>query len=142
MKHIYCLMIFICFHSLHILAQQSAITGKVTAPDGMPLQGVSVAAGDANVKAVALTNAEGLFAISIPSGVSALVFSYVGMQTLTEQIAGRPVINLRMMNANTQLEGVVVTALGIRREVPAVYTVAISRQLSDDAYHRCRLSGS
>lgn len=119
-------MIFICFYSLDILAQQSAITGKVTAPDGTPLQGVSVAAGDA--KAATLTNAEGLFTINIPSGVSALLFSYVGMQSFTEKIAGRSVMNVRMMNANTQLEGVVVTALGIRREARAL---SYSRQKLD-----------
>jgi TonB-linked SusC/RagA family outer membrane protein len=120
MKHIYCLLTFICFHSLCLLAQQTSVSGKVTTTEGAPLQGVSVSTNAPNAKVAAITNAEGFFTINVPPAATALVFSYVGMQTLTEKIAGRTTINVQLAGGNAQLEGVVVTALGIRREAKAL----------------------
>jgi TonB-linked SusC/RagA family outer membrane protein len=120
MKHIYCLLIFICFHSICLLAQPTSVTGKVIGADDAPLQGVSVSTNASNSKAATLTNAEGLFTIQVPSNATALVFSYVGMQSITEKIAGRSVINVQMLGSSAQLEGVVVTALGIKREAKAL----------------------
>ena len=128
MKYIYCLLIFTCFNSLELLAQQNTINGKVTSPDGTPLQGVSIFTNASNLKAATLTNANGSYSINISPNITELVFSYIGMQTITEKIAGNSVINVQMFLANAQLEGVVVTALGIKREAKAL---SYSRQSMD-----------
>ena len=130
MKYIYYLFFFLCFHSLSLLAQESTITGKVIAADGTPLPGVSVSTNAANTKAATLTNPQGIFSIRVPSNATALVFSYIGMERITENISGRSVINTQMSGTSAQLEGVVVTALGIRREAKAL---TYSRQKMDIA---------
>lgn len=120
MKKIYSLLACLCFFSLTVLAQERTVSGVVTNPEGEPLQGVSVSANVSNFKGATLTNAKGAFAINAPSAATALVFSYAGMQTITENINGRNVINVRMAYQTRQLDTLVVTALGIRREAKAL----------------------
>ncbi|MEJ7830786.1 MAG: SusC/RagA family TonB-linked outer membrane protein, partial [Segetibacter sp.] len=131
MKHLYCLLFSICFYSLCLVAQQNTITGKVTVTDGAPLQGVSVSANSTTgSSAYAVTNSQGIFNLNAPVNATDLAFSYVGMETITEKINGRSVINIQMSGTSAQLEGVVVTALGIRREAKAL---TYSRQKMDIA---------
>lgn len=128
MKKIYSLLILVCLVSVTALSQQRTITGKVLASDGTPLQGVSVSANVSNFKGATLTNADGVFSINIPANATSLVFSYVGMQTVAEKINNQSVINTQLTVTPSQLEGVVVTALGIKREAKAL---SYSRQQMD-----------
>lgn len=117
MKQIYCLLFFLGFHSLCLFAQDKNIKGKVTGANGIPLAGVSVSAKTAlGQKAVTLTNAQGIYSVKVPERCTALLFSYVGMETKIETINRRSEINVQMVSANAQLDEVVVTALGIKRE--------------------------
>ncbi|MDY3979135.1 MAG: SusC/RagA family TonB-linked outer membrane protein, partial [Tidjanibacter sp.] len=60
------------------------------------------------------TNGNGEYAISAPKNAS-LEFSYVGMQTQTVAVAGRTSIDVKMEIDATQIEDIVVTAVGIQR---------------------------
>ncbi len=117
MKQILSLLVFVAAFTLPGLAQQTVVSGKVvSANDGSPLAGVTVAAGSN----VATTNEKGEYTLSLIAGVKQLTFSYVGMETLTEAIKGRRVIDVRLRLLDAQMGEVVVTALGIKRETRAL----------------------
>jgi TonB-linked SusC/RagA family outer membrane protein len=93
-------------------AQERAVTGVVSDNAGMPIPGVSVLVKGTNFGTQ--TDFDGKFAINAaPSQI--LIFSYIGMET-QELKAISIVVNVKMKSTAFELEGVVVTALGIKRE--------------------------
>ena len=95
-------------------AQQRTVTGTVvSAEDGLPVIGASV-----HVKGTsqgATTDLDGKYSIKVNENAS-LTFSYVGMQPKTVQVGNQSVINVTLTSSSTQLDEVVVTAMGIREE--------------------------
>ncbi len=67
-----------------------------------------------------LTDGGGKYAITAPSGATTITFTFVGMKTVTEEIAGRTTIDVAMAIDMLGLDEVVVTALGITREKKAL----------------------
>jgi hypothetical protein len=93
-------------------AQEKSVSGIVSDNSGMPIPGVSVLIKGS--KTGTQTDFDGVYSIkATPSQV--LVFSYVGMKT-QEAVAKSSSINVKMQSTTMELEGVVVTALGIKRE--------------------------
>ena len=93
-------------------AQDRAVTGTVSDVTGFPLPGVNVVIKGTTTSTQ--TDFDGKFTIqAAPNQV--LVFSYVGMQT-QEASASNTSIAITIKDAATELEGVVVTALGISRD--------------------------
>jgi len=94
---------------------QTSITGRVTAGDDhAPLPGVNIL-----VKGTTqgtMTDAEGRYAIDVPSSEATLVFSFVGYLTQEVALAGRAVADLELKTDATHLSEVVVTALGIEKD--------------------------
>jgi TonB-linked SusC/RagA family outer membrane protein len=92
-------------------AQERAVTGVVSDNTGMPIPGVSVLVKGTNFGTQ--TDFDGKFAIkAAPSQI--LIFSYIGMET-KEVKATSTLVNVKMKSSAFELEGVVVTALGIKR---------------------------
>ncbi|HEX2920073.1 MAG TPA: SusC/RagA family TonB-linked outer membrane protein [Bacteroidales bacterium] len=115
MKKLNLLVVLFVLASFVLNAQTRVITGTVTSSvegDGIP--GVSVSAPGTTLGT--LTDANGDFSIDVPQSVTTLVFSYIGMKKVEEEIAGRNVINVVMETDMLGLDEVVVTALGISRE--------------------------
>ncbi len=110
-------MIFSCFLLLACImqAQTRTISGKVTSVSNEAQQGASVVV-KGKSKGVA-TDANGIFSITVPSGAVTLVVTEVGFATM-EKIVGANVseINFLLTESKGDLEGVVVTALGITRQ--------------------------
>lgn len=97
------------------LLQERRITGKVTSvDDGTPLPGVSIFVKGTQTGTV--SDAEGNFAISVPSESAVLVFSFIGYKTVEVPVSGRSTIDLSMESDITQLSEVVVTSFGIEQE--------------------------
>ena len=95
-------------------AQQRTITGTVTSEaTGETLAGVSIQIQNSSRGAV--TGDNGNYSILAQTGET-LVFSGVGFATQERRISGGSVINIQLVPGSQDLEGVVVTALGIRRE--------------------------
>lgn len=89
------------------------ITGVVRSSDGGPLEGATVSIKGTRVSTA--TNASGQFSINAePNQV--LVISYVGYQTLEVPINGRSNIETTMQKVVSEIEQVVVTALGISKK--------------------------
>lgn len=96
--------------------ENRTITGKVTsAEDGRALPGVNVAL--KGTKTAAVTNASGMYSISVPSTGGILVFSFIGLKTHEVKIGTSTVINVAMSLAITQPSEVVITGYGIKSRV-------------------------
>lgn len=104
-------VMFLCHGFL--FAQNNNITGKVTGPANEKLSGVNVTVSGTNRGTV--TNENGSFSISAPQN-AALVFSFVGYAEQKVNSGSRNVINVKMAADTRNLQDVVVTALGIRKE--------------------------
>lgn len=97
-----------------LLAQSKTLSGTVTdASDGSPLPGVNVLVqGTTNGTQ---TDFDGNFTIDASEG-DVLVFSYLGMSSQSATVGSSNTINISMMEDASQLDEVVVTALGIERQ--------------------------
>lgn len=93
-------------------AQERAVSGIVTDDAGMPLPGVSVLV--KGTKTGTQTDFDGKYSIKATTS-QVLVFSYIGMKS-QEITASSSQINAKLSGDAQQLEGVVVTALGLSRE--------------------------
>jgi TonB-linked SusC/RagA family outer membrane protein len=108
-------------------AQQRTVTGTVVDQGGLPIPGVSIIIRGATTGTQ--TDMEGRYSIeAAPTDV--LVFSFVGMQS-RELPAVSATLNVTMQDATTELETVVVTAVGIRRERASI-GAATTTLRSDD----------
>lgn len=87
--------------------------GKVLDENGMPMPGVTIL--EKGTKNSTLTDMEGKFSISVSSPSSFLVISYMGYVT-QEASVGSLIMTFTMKLDTSELNEVVVTALGIKRE--------------------------
>lgn len=94
-------------------APADIITGKVTDKDGAPIAGVTVTVKGKNTGTS--TNNLGVFSIEASKG-DVLVFTSVGYVLQNVTVGTSRSISVQLMEETTQLNTVVVTALGIKRE--------------------------
>jgi TonB-linked SusC/RagA family outer membrane protein len=103
--------LFLSFFSLKSFAQ--TVTGKVTDAEGKSLSNVSVTIKGTNTGTS--TDASGQY--SINAGARAvLIFSSVGFATLEVGVSNRSAVNVVLTTIDKNMEVVVVTALGIKKE--------------------------
>ena len=91
-----------------------SITGKVSNDKGEAIPGATVAVKGS--QAASTTNVEGLFSINAP-GTATLVFSSVGYLTQEIPVGGQSTMQVTLASDNKNLDVVIVTALGLRRDV-------------------------
>jgi TonB-dependent SusC/RagA subfamily outer membrane receptor len=116
--------------ALYSIAQERAISGKVTsAEDGSDLPGVNVVVKGTTNGAV--TDVEGRFNLNVTANDQTLVFSFIGLQTMEVAIGERTIVDVQLTLDVTQLSEVVVTAQGVQRETKALgfATTTISSEL-------------
>jgi TonB-linked SusC/RagA family outer membrane protein len=92
-------------------AQGRNVSGVVTDSNGLPLPGVSILVQGTSTGTQ--TDFDGKFSIFATANET-LVFSYIGMKTQVVKATSES-IKVTMLDDATQLEGVVVTAFGIKR---------------------------
>lgn len=111
------MMLFFVLALQFSFAQEKKIMGIVSDNMGMPLPGVSILV--KGTKTGTQSDFDGKYSLKAASG-QVLVFSYMGMKTQEVTITSTT-INLKLADAGAQeLEGVVVTALGIKKEKKAL----------------------
>ncbi len=93
---------------------QQIITGRVTDMDGQPIPYVNVLLSGTQIGST--TDENGNYAIEVPNRNAVLEFSVLGYQTETFAILNKSIINVQLTDAQEQLEEVVLTALGLKRE--------------------------
>ncbi len=94
-------------------AQERTITGTVVDEDGLPLPGVTVLIKGTNTGTQ--TDFDGNYSITASQG-DVLVYSFIGMQTSEYTVGNNDTIDVTLTTDSSQLDEVVVTALGIERE--------------------------
>lgn len=98
------------------LCAQTTVKGVVTDQAGEPLYGVKVQV--KNSQAVAVTDLDGRYTLNSPKTLTRkdqIVFSYIGFKPIESAYSG-DVLNVKMKDGLEEMNEVVVTALGIKRE--------------------------
>lgn len=96
-------------------AQERELSGVVTSSDdGQPIPGVQVVVKGTTVGVV--TDLDGKYTLKIPATATTLIFKFVGMATQEITVGTQTNLNVTMTADVMNIEGVVVTALGISRE--------------------------
>jgi len=108
-----CLMFF----STQVLAQERTVTGKVTADDGSELPGVTISIQNTNNGTI--TDANGFYSIDANNN-TVLVFSFIGFEAQNITVGNQTTINVVLSGNVSQLQEVVVTAMGISKEKRAL----------------------
>lgn len=97
-------------------AQERAVSGTVSDNTGLPLPGVSVLVKGS--KTGTQTDFDGKYSIKVAPSQT-LVFSYIGMKT-QEVKASSTTVNIKLTSSAIELEGAVVTALGVKKSKKAL----------------------
>jgi TonB-linked SusC/RagA family outer membrane protein len=97
-------------------AQERAVSGTVSDNTGLPLPGVSVLVKGS--KTGTQTDFDGKYSIKVAPSQT-LVFSYIGMKT-QEVKASSTTVNVKLTSSAIELEGAVVTALGVKKSKKAL----------------------
>lgn len=97
-----------------VFGQQKRVSGTVTDDKGLPVAGATY-----NVKKTTIsgaTDASGRFTVDVPNANSVLVFTSVGYVTKEVAVGASTVLNVRLSTASTDMNEVVVTALGVTKQ--------------------------
>ncbi|MEW2923137.1 SusC/RagA family TonB-linked outer membrane protein [Muricauda sp. ANG21] len=120
---------------VNVSAQQKTITGTVSDVNGTPLPGVNIVEeGTANG---ALTDFDGNYSITVAEGATLRV-SYLGLKTQFIAIGSSNVVNITLEEDTNQLDEVVVTALGLKRQKRAIGYA--SQELKGEGFTEARES--
>jgi len=107
------LALMMAFTAQVSLAQVKTIKGLVSDQNGLPLPGVSIII--QGTKTVSQSDYDGMYTIQASAG-DVLAFSYIGIKTKTVTVGTSPTINVVLTQDTQNLNEVVVTALGIKRQ--------------------------
>ena len=119
MKKVLCFLLFTAFGTMVMFGQSRTVTGVVSSvEDGSSLPGVTVAAKGTTVGTI--TDASGNFQIIVPEGIDILIFSFVGLATQEVNIGDQSEVAVAMESDLLEIDEVVVTAMGIRKEKKAL----------------------
>ncbi|THH40265.1 SusC/RagA family TonB-linked outer membrane protein [Neolewinella litorea] len=123
MRRLSLVIAFVCF-AFGIAMAQRTISGTVTDKSGQPLIGASILVKGTTSGTV--TDIDGKFALEVPTPAEFLIVSYTGFSTLEYPVDGiSSEVTIELSESASQLNEVVVTALGIRKEKKALgYSVA------------------
>ncbi|MEL0202430.1 MAG: TonB-dependent receptor plug domain-containing protein, partial [Flavobacteriaceae bacterium] len=115
MKSLFKLMM-VSLLTLQVAMAQKTVTGVVSDDQGMPLPGATVL--EQGTTNGVSTDFDGNFSIDVAEG-QVLEISFVGYETAVITVGQDDVINVSLAQGN-QLEEVIVTSLGIKREKQAL----------------------
>jgi TonB-linked SusC/RagA family outer membrane protein len=112
MRRLLLLLLLCATLPLSLRAQNLNISGTVRDANSEPVAGANVTVKGATIGAT--TDASGSYSISAPADAT-LTFSFLGLTTREEAVAGRGRIDVTLEASDQSLDEVVVTALGILR---------------------------
>jgi TonB-dependent SusC/RagA subfamily outer membrane receptor len=112
-------------------AQEKTVTGVVSDNAGMPMPGVSVLVKGTN--SGTQTDFEGKFSLKAATN-QVFIFSYIGMKTKELKATASP-MRVKLEDSETNLEEVIITSQGIKREKQAL-GYAVSEIKSADLEQR------
>lgn len=108
------LVVLVFLVSLCTFGQNVTVKGKIVDTDKNPLIGVTVIQKGTTNGTV--TNYDGDYSISVPSAAT-LVFSFIGLESQEQAVAGRSTIDIQMKSASIGVDEVVVVGFGTQKKV-------------------------
>jgi len=113
------MLVLLIFAGVQVVLAQTTITGVVSsADDGQPIPGAAVQVKGTTIGVT--TDVNGRYSLRVPADGKILEYRFVGMTTKEVTIGTQTVINIVLETEAMDIEGVVVTALGISREKKAL----------------------
>lgn len=111
------------------------LSGVVKDNDGMPLPGVAVVVKGTTIGVVTQVDGNYSLQLSAPDKNTVIVFRFLGFKTQEVKYIGKTVLNVTLQEEAKELDGVVVTALGIKREEKGLgyATQTVTEQMMSDA---------
>lgn len=100
------------------LQTERKITGVVKDSGGEPVVGASIVVKGSTIGV--MTDADGVFSLSIPNDTKSVLVSFVGMKTKEVILSSESNYNIILEDAQITIDEVVVTALGIKRAQKAL----------------------
>lgn len=105
--------------------QQIKVTGTVTdANTKEPLPGVNIVVSGTTNGTV--SDVDGKYTITVPSGDAVLVFSYVGYITEQQALNGRTTVDITLVPDIKSLEEVVVVGYGVQRKTDVAGSISVA----------------
>ncbi len=109
------LTLFLILCGTSMFYAQIEVSGTITSKeDGETLPGVSVV--EKGTTNGVVTDVNGKYTISVKNQESVLMYSFIGMQMKEEVVGRRTQINPALSSSITDIESVMVTALGVKKE--------------------------
>lgn len=108
------LVVLVFLVPLCTFGQNVTVKGKIVDTDKNPLIGVTVIQKGTTNGTV--TNYDGDYSISVPSAAT-LVFSFIGLESQEQAVAGRSTIDIQMKSASIGVDEVVVVGFGTQKKV-------------------------
>ena len=106
-------------------AQNRPLSGKVVDQNGEPVIGASVVV-VGNTSLGAVTGVDGTYRLNVPANATVMV-SCIGYSSVTEAVAGRPVVNFTLQEDNEFIEETVVIGYGVQKKSDLTGSVASVR---------------
>lgn len=113
------ILVLLILVGMQAVMAQTTLTGVVTSgEDGQPIPGAAVQVKGTTIGVT--TDIDGRYSLRVPADAEVLQISFVGMSTQEVPIGTQTNINIVLETEAVDIEGVVVTALGISREKKAL----------------------
>ena len=116
MKRLVLILVAICCYSLSAWADKQVAGQVVDAETGEPIIGATVQPNGGGSGTA--TDVDGKFSLSVPDNVKDITVSYVGMKQ--QVVAATSNVVVRLSGSSRELDEVVVTALGMKRDRKAL----------------------
>ncbi len=116
------MVMFVCFFSTNLMAQNITLKGSVKAASGEPVPGTTVIVKGTTIGTT--TDANGNYTLGNVPQNSVLLFSFVGMKTQEIEVKGKGKIDVRMEDENFGLEEVVAIGYGTMKKSDLTGSVA------------------
>ena len=110
--------VFMLMVSLFSFAQERTQIGRVATSDGAGIQGVTIH--EKGTNNFTTSDAAGSYAIKVSKPDAVLIFSFVGFASQEVVVGTESRLNVSLLPSNNQLNEIVVTALGIRKEAKRI----------------------
>jgi TonB-linked SusC/RagA family outer membrane protein len=135
MRKLTTLLVLLLFAGLQVAFAQRTITGRVTkTTDNTALAGVTVLVKGTTTGMT--TDTDGRYSIAVPNNEAILQFSFIGLNPKEVAVGAQTIIDVALEEAMRQMDEVVVTALGIKRESKSLGYSATSVKTEELLTHK------
>ena len=117
------------FITSSVFAQEKTISGKVVDKKGEVIMGASISVKGTNIGTI--TDVNGNYSIKVPGSNAVIAVSFVGYTSQEQSVGDQQVLNFTVVEASQQLNEVVVTAMGVKKDAKSIGYTAMELNTSE-----------